>query len=380
MGIRQRVHLRVARAWLAGALWLLAFATTGALAQAPAPGAAPTPGAALREVESDDAATDDESPPATVRYFNRDIVTIRARLFGNPPERRARAAEANIARIVDEHGIAKVSFQEHPQALVVLLADQFVAMLTPADLDTLRNQTMAQARAEIDQRLSEAVLQAETARNPRKLAMSVLYVMLATALAGVLAWLVRRAFMNLHDRLDGWRALRLVRIKHESARHLAAGINAAGRGLVKVLGWLVLLLLFEEWARFSLGQFAFSQPWSRAMTGWLVELLKSWGESFVDAVPDLLTAALIILAARMVAQSVNFALRGVASGRYSLLGIDAMLAEPTRKLLVAVVWLFALAMAYPYLPGAKTPAFQGLSVFVGLMVSLGASSLSLIHI
>nr|MBP6596709.1 mechanosensitive ion channel family protein [Arenimonas sp.] len=54
---------------------------------------------------------------------------------------------------------------------------------------------------------------------------------------------------------------------------------------------------------------------------------------------------------------------------------DTMLAEPTRKLMVAVVWLFALAMAYPYLPGAQTPAFQGLSVFVGLMVSLGASSI-----
>jgi small-conductance mechanosensitive channel len=82
-----------------------------------------------------------------------------------------------------------------------------------------------------------------------------------------------------------------------------------------------------------------------------------------------------MLAARIVVQSVNFTLRGVASGRYSLLGIDTMLAEPTRKLMVAVVWLFALAMAYPYLPGAQTPAFQGLSVFVGLMVSLGASSI-----
>jgi small-conductance mechanosensitive channel len=39
-----------------------------------------------------------------------------------------------------------------------------------------------------------------------------------------------------------------------------------------------------------------------------------------------------------------------------------------------VVWLFALAMAYPYLPGSQSQAFQGLSVLVGLMVSIGASS------
>jgi small-conductance mechanosensitive channel len=317
----------------------------------------------------------EELPPATLRYFNRDILTFRARLFGNAPELRARAAEANIARIVDEHGIAKVGFQEQPQGLVILLADQFVALLTPADLDALHNQTLPQARVEVEQRLTEAVLQAENARNPRMLAMSVLWVLLATVLAGALAWLVRRGFTKLHDSLDGWRALRMARIKHETARHFAAGITAGGRGLVKVAGWLVLLLLFEEWARFTLGQFAFSQPWSEAMTGWLVDLLTSWGHAFVAAVPGLLTATVIMLAARIVSQSVNFTLRGVASGRYSLLGIDTMLAEPTRKLMVAVVWLFALAMAYPYLPGAQTPAFQGLSVFVGLMVSLGASSI-----
>ena len=32
-------------------------------------------------------------------------------------------------------------------------------------------------------------------------------------------------------------------------------------------------------------------------------------------------------------------------------------------------------MAYPYLPGSETEAFKGLSVLVGLMISLGASSL-----
>ena len=63
------------------------------------------------------------------------------------------------------------------------------------------------------------------------------------------------------------------------------------------------------------------------------------------------------------------------SGRFQLFGIDDQLAEPTRKLLVAVIWLFAVAMAYPYLPGAQTDAFKGLSVLVGLMISLGASSI-----
>jgi small-conductance mechanosensitive channel len=55
--------------------------------------------------------------------------------------------------------------------------------------------------------------------------------------------------------------------------------------------------------------------------------------------------------------------------------LDADVAVPTRRIATAVIWLFALAMAYPYLPGAQTEAFKGLSVLVGLMISLGASNL-----
>jgi small-conductance mechanosensitive channel len=47
----------------------------------------------------------------------------------------------------------------------------------------------------------------------------------------------------------------------------------------------------------------------------------------------------------------------------------------TRRLASIAIGLFALAMAYPYLPGAQTEAFKGLSVLLGLMISLGASSI-----
>jgi small-conductance mechanosensitive channel len=55
--------------------------------------------------------------------------------------------------------------------------------------------------------------------------------------------------------------------------------------------------------------------------------------------------------------------------------LDEDTVKPTRRIAAIVLWLFALAMAYPYLPGAQTDAFKGLSVLVGLMVSIGASSL-----
>jgi small-conductance mechanosensitive channel len=50
-------------------------------------------------------------------------------------------------------------------------------------------------------------------------------------------------------------------------------------------------------------------------------------------------------------------------------------AKPTRKITQTLVWLFAFAMAYPYFPGSNTEAFRGLSVLVGIMLSIGGSGI-----
>lgn len=91
--------------------------------------------------------------------------------------------------------------------------------------------------------------------------------------------------------------------------------------------------------------------------------------------PGLVTAVIIFLLARLCSQIVGLLFRGVQNGRFKLFGIDRQLAEPTRKLTVAGIWLFALAMAYPYLPGSSSDAFKGLSVLLGVMISLGGSSI-----
>jgi small-conductance mechanosensitive channel len=54
--------------------------------------------------------------------------------------------------------------------------------------------------------------------------------------------------------------------------------------------------------------------------------------------------------------------------------LDAEAARATRKLVTFALWLFALVMAYPYLPGSQSDAFKGISVLLGVMVSLGSSS------
>jgi small-conductance mechanosensitive channel len=81
----------------------------------------------------------------------------------------------------------------------------------------------------------------------------------------------------------------------------------------------------------------------------------------------------------LIARAINGMLQGffesVQSGRVAVSWLDADSARPTRQLASFAVWVFALVMAYPYIPGSDSEAFKGLSVLIGLMLSLGASGI-----
>ncbi|HKO54066.1 MAG TPA: mechanosensitive ion channel domain-containing protein, partial [Polyangiaceae bacterium] len=88
---------------------------------------------------------------------------------------------------------------------------------------------------------------------------------------------------------------------------------------------------------------------------------------------------LVALGIFLLARAVLAAARPVFSTveKHSSVGgwLDADTAKPTRRIFAMVVWAFAAVMAYPYLPGANSEAFRGVSVLIGLMVTLGGSSL-----
>jgi small-conductance mechanosensitive channel len=89
----------------------------------------------------------------------------------------------------------------------------------------------------------------------------------------------------------------------------------------------------------------------------------------------LFTVALILLLARFVIRLIGIWFAAVEQGRIAPRWIYPETATPTRRLLSALIWVFAAVVAYPYFPGSQTEAFKGISVFLGLMVTFGSSGL-----
>jgi small-conductance mechanosensitive channel len=154
----------------------------------------------------------------------------------------------------------------------------------------------------------------------------------------------------------------------------ASHLLALTRPLPGIAAALALLFLAWAWLSFVLGTFPYTRPWGEELGAHLAGLLGGAALAVLEALPGLLLVVVIVFIARAINRIARVFFERVEQGRIEVGRLDADTARPTRQIVTIVVWVFALAMAYPYLPGANTEAFKGLSVLLGVMISLGGAS------
>ncbi len=307
---------------------------------------------------------------------NRKIVTFRADLLGDTPADRAELARLAVSNAMETNGPGVVTRVLLGDAVRLELDGQPVFFVVPGDLGGPRPAGLLEAASQdVAQRLQTAVNEASERTNPKKWAEGAAYSLLATLLAYALMRLLltirHRTTVRMHNLLrEQGKQSQLGTWLVDYANHARTATRAATAAIT----WALILLLLDAWATFVFHQFAYTRPWGERSTAWLLGLFGQFASAIAGAVPDLLTAALIFVLARAVARATSGFLQRVENGEAHVNWLDADTAVPTRRLTTAAIWLFALAMAYPYLPGAGSEAFKGVSVLAGLMLSLGASS------
>lgn len=309
------------------------------------------------------------APAAQVFLHHRSVVTLRAELLGAWPEERAELARQAMTEALAAGGPGTVTRTDTGDAVRFDIDGRPVFFLTADDLGG-HGQTGALAAAAhpVQQRLEQAVAEHHEMRDLRRIGLGLAWTLAATLVAWGLLWALMKGHRWLQARLLG--AMR----EHKGLLGPYLGQVRSGlRGISTALVWGLGLLLAELWLTFVLRQFAYTRPWGERSTTWLLEVAGRFLSGIASAIPGLVVALLIFALARLVTRLNALFLDRVARGETRLGWLDADTAGPTRRLANVVIWLFALAMAYPYLPGAESEAFKGVSVLAGLMLSLGAS-------
>ncbi len=340
-----------------------------ALALAPLAPAAPAKPPATRIAGVGDA-------PATLVVYNRPILEMRASLLGFQPAERVERAEAVIREMLAQSGPGVVAIASISEGRSITVDGKSAFLVLEGDANTLAGETLDQAAAKAAAALRRVIEETRESRSLDALGRAAIAFAIATAILVAVIWILAR--------IRGFIAAKLARLAAHHAGRLRVGGHAlfgreqvftAARGLTTILFWLLVGAAVYEWLGYGLVEFPWTRPWGEGLQEATLALAITVLTGVAGSLPNLAIAVVIFGLAGVVAGTINTFLQPFLAGEASSAWLDRDTARPTRNLAIAAVWVFAIAMAYPYLPGSQSEAFKGLSVLVGLMISLGSTSI-----
>ena len=313
---------------------------------------------------------------APVVIFNRTITVFRAPMFAISPENRADRTERIISALLSRGGEGVVTTQAQPQGNLILIDGELAIIIMDADADRIRGETLALATERAVEALQLVISETRESRDHALLLRELLSTVFGTAVfvgfVTLVLWL-RRALSRRLGRIAE-RAAAVTRVGGTQVVTTDRLLPLVNR-VVTVVAWAVIVLSVYRWVSYVLSQFPYTRPWGESLRAFFVDTAVDLLQGAVSALPGLVVAVFILLMARVVIGMVTPFFDRVGRGYSSFQWLDRDTAQPTKRLFALGVWLFALAMAYPYLPGSQSQAFQGISVLLGLMVTFGGSSL-----
>jgi len=314
-----------------------------------------------------------DSKPADLIIRNRKILTLRADVAGLIPELRVRNLQQQFASAVAGEEISDPTVRPFPPYGVVIQINHVnVASIAYLDLDPLGNKAYEQVVAEALKAFSQIVAELREERSAGYMLKAVGFALLATlALSltiGVLVFLRKLLLNSLVSKVEN-KSVHLTRITRLDFRKVAV----IARRIITFVVVACIIFLSFTWLAYVLKQFPYTRPWGEGVWTYVLGTCRSMGLVVVDALPNLFKIALILLFARLIARLASLLFDAAESGRISLPGVFPETARPTRRIVVAISYVFALVACYPYLPGSGSDAFKGMTVLIGLMISLGGS-------
>lgn len=328
-----------------------------------------------QSVSDQDIPEEEATPAGQVLVDGRPVLTVYEQVANLTPEARAQGIERRIVALARETSTPAESVRVQPRdAWTEILADDTVIMaITEADARATgkSRQLLALEDAESIRRTIQTYRQEHSWRMVLRAIIKTTLVVLVLFVA---LWLVRRCRLFFRVRIKE-RIEKSAKLREKSTWHLSVAYSGP---LILAIGtflrWLLILALLEATLTITLSFYSSTREISLTVTRWLFTQLGMLGESAVNYLPNLLVVAVIAIVTNYAIRLVRLIFNQIRKGDVEIPGFYPDWADPTAKLIRMLLLVLALIAAFPYLPGATSPAFRGITIFVGVLLSLGSSS------
>ena len=297
-------------------------------------------------------------------------------LLSFPAKERAAAISARIEKLsknvtAKEKSLSVVDAEGHTD----IGADDLIVM-SVTDQDAKVAGMSRHALASIDaQRISSALATLRKEYSLKSLMLGGVYAVVVTAFLILILRLLGFLFPKLYRKLDSWRGRRIPSLRIQKYELVPSDrIADFAIELARLLRLAVLVVVVYFYASLVLGFFPWTRGYAGILVGYVLSPLKLVGREFVAYLPNVFFIAVVVLVSYYVIRFTRTIFGEIGKGTITLSGFHDAWAEPTYKIVRFLILALTAIVIFPYLPGAKSPAFQGVSIFLGVLFSLGSTS------
>ena len=317
-----------------------------------------------------------ENPGVAVQVDGRPILYVYAQVGGITPRERAEAISKRIILLSKDTSIPADAI--HPQDrgtwTEIVAGHERLIAITEADARAAERQR-SELAMEYTEILQEVVRRYRAEHTLRRFLWGAVYAFIALLLLAatltLMFWTRRKLRRRLH-----------ARFAHPGAKPPPDALKAKMKAylgrpflvLMRIVFWLVALGLVQACITIVMRFFPATRYSSYQITGWVFSGLAAFGQAVIGYIPHLILLAFIIVGTSFLIRLNAYLFREIRDERLAIHGFYPDWAEPTAKLVRALICAAAVVIAFPYLPGSESPAFKGISVFVGVLLSLGSTS------
>lgn len=326
---------------------------------------------------ADDLNTSSEDGYA-IELWGDTIATIRAPFRDLTPQERSENAKKRIENIpsgMDSYKVEAIfATEKNISGAWIVVNHQNVFGLIHGDLDPSTHETFDHYSQRVVKNLEAWLKKREEQQSWPLIFRGIGFSFLATLLFLLLFTLLIRYAHKISDRLE---------LEGEDTQHPlnVGGINmrpyltTLGAGVLRIIVWGLGLPLIYGWITFVFRQFPYTASGGLKLTNFILDLLSDFLDGTIAALPGLIAVVMIFFITRLIIRVFDTFFNGVENGTLDVAWMEPETARASRRVMAVLIWIFALVVAYPYIPGSQTDAFKGISVFIGLMLSLGSAGI-----
>jgi small-conductance mechanosensitive channel len=306
----------------------------------------------------------------TLFYINCNIGSFSA-------EVRAASITDKIKLISKEKGfhcdsIHVIDFENFAE---VVYKDIVIMGITPADAQATGKNLNVLAH-DYEKNIGNAIVKYKQMRDWKYLLLhisSAILIVVAQYFVIKLVNILFRRISNIVEKLKN-RKIKTVKVKSFQLLDETRTIKLL-KSCINIVRWLVILLLLYLTVPFIFSVFPPTRGIADKLFGYILGPVQKILMGLAGYIPNLITIIVIVLVFRYLIKGLRYLADEISKGRFKIKGFYPDWAYPTFNIIRTLLYVFMFIVIFPYLPGSESKIFQGVSVFIGIVFSLGSSSL-----